>query len=557
MTDTSPLASTHDAGPPIPAPDEGYEDFLTALRTPPAAAPLAAGDRLFTTDVPEGLLWQLFLAEIPADRRQHYTCRACQRFVDRFGGLVTIAADGQAHPAFWDDSPAVPAFFRGATKRMAQAVRRARVTGVFVSSERTWGMPSNGSKKPPFEWHHMAVTPPLNLVHKSVLQSADQLAAVKLEEHGMLCRGLAEFPIEFVREAHTLLSSGNLYRSEKCIGAARWLLELHVARSATMREDERANLVWRAVATAPAGFCHVRSGMIGTLIEDIQAGLPFADIKRKFDAKMSPIAYQRPQAPPTAGAIAQAEGIVGKLKTAGSLLRRFAKVADVEALWKPAPPAPPPATGEGVFAHLKPKGTGEVPKRTTQPAVTITWVKFHATVLPDAERIELLVPDGRGPFTALITAVNPDAPPILQWDREDRRNPVSWYFYHEGSPASKWGLRARSWVDVTAITYQPSMWGDPDALKHQGKGAFFLLEGARDLQPPPGGGFFVESLKSEYHSVRSVLEAYAASAGVAGAEEATACGIGLQAAAKGDWNVTVRVTSKGGAQILYTLDRWD
>ena len=59
------------------------------------------------------------------------------------------------------------------------------------------------------------------------------------------------------------------------------------------------------------------------------------------------------------------------------------------------------------------------------------------------------------------------------------------------------------------------------------------------------------------HSIRSVLEAYAASAGVAGAEEATACGIGLQAAAKGDWNVTVRVTSKGGTQILYKLDRWD
>src|SRR5207253_1562968 len=48
--------------------------------------------------------------------------------------------------------------------------------------------------------------------------------------------------------------------------------------------------------------------------------------------------------------------------------------------------------------------------------------------------IELQVPGSSGHFMALITATRPEAPPILQWDSEERRNPVSWY-YHSGVDA--------------------------------------------------------------------------------------------------------------------------
>jgi hypothetical protein len=70
--------------------------------------------------------------------------------------------------------------------------------------------------------------------------------------------------------------------------------------------------------------------MIGTLLEDIHVGLPFDDFKAKFAAKMHPLQYQRPQAAPKVGAIAQAEKLVEQLGIVRSLKRRFARLDDLD-----------------------------------------------------------------------------------------------------------------------------------------------------------------------------------------------------------------------------------
>jgi hypothetical protein len=180
----------------------------------------------------------------------------------------------------------------------------------------------------------------------------------------------------------------------------------------------------------------------------------------------------------------------------------------------------------------------------------MTWDKFYRTVLLDAEKIEFLVSSNRESYAALVTAVNQDAPPILQWDFEDDRNPVSQYVYHGGSYPNQWGL-AQGWCNVTGVCFTPSMWsGD---FSHHGESVFFLLEGAKDSKES-GNALFPEILKSEFHSIRATIEAYARTATIEGREEASACGIKLQKGAI--WNYTFRVTSKMGV-IEYKLDRWD
>ena len=52
-----------------------------------------------------------------------------------------------------------------------------------------------------------------------------------------------------------------------------------VKQKATKRDDYRRNLFWLTVALAPAGWCHVKNTMIGSLVEDLADGLPFADRK--------------------------------------------------------------------------------------------------------------------------------------------------------------------------------------------------------------------------------------------------------------------------------------
>jgi hypothetical protein len=516
---------------------------------------------LFTTNAPA--LFDVFLSGLPQERRQHYTCHACRRFIDRFGGLVQITKDGATLSPFWlflqgEEPP--PAFFATSVALLARVVVQSSVTGVFLSSETVWGLPENTTPKPPGVWRHLHVEPSSAQVFPVGLLTAGQRAAERLEGHHMLCRGLAEFPLELVEQAHQLLTSGNLYRSEKCIGVAKWLLDLHRARAAAVRRGTLDNVTWLAVATAPAGFCHVRSGMIGTLLEDIQAGLAFADIKAKFDAKMHTLLYQRPQAAPSAGNVAQAEKIVGELASAGALARRFARLEDIETIWRPRV-AEPIAPKGGVFGHLKTKGNAAAPAPLVQPPVTMTWEKFARTVLPDAERMEFLVTASAAPFAALVTAASMDAPPIIQWDRPEKRNPVTWYLYNGGSPPSSWGLEV-GWCDVSAIALQPSMWAGEEKSAHQGASVFLILSGAKDTRRKAGsqkcgGGFFPEHLRSEYHAVRATMEAYSNAAEIAGWEEVTACGLKVEKGSARAWNYVVRVTSKGGAQLSYNLDRWD
>lgn len=506
---------------------------------------------LFTTDATG--LYDRFLAALPPNRRQHYECRSCRTFIERLGGLVEIDASGSIAPILgkWN----IPAFFEPSVRAICETVKRARVTGVFLQGERDyWGTASNESKKSPTgAWRHMHFVPDESHVHKSsALLTSSQAMAEKDQYFGMLCRGLAEFTIDHVRQAHTLLTTGALYRSEKCIGVAKWLLELHETRAATKNNSAKENFVWRAVASAPPGFCHVRTTMIATLLEDIVAGKDFADIKRAFDSKMSPIQYQRPQAAPTDGQLAAAEKIVEKLASAGSLARRFARLEEVlpHAIWAPKAKAGETPSGS-VFGHLK---ASKAPSAIDVPAQVITWAKLARTVLPDAESIEYQVPHSSGGFFAFVTAENADAPPILQWDSEGRRNPVSWYLYQSGSMASVWGLTAATFVEVTAIAMQPSGWNG--GLAHQGDGAYFILRGARDMNHKRAGiGLFPEILRAEYREIRAAIEAFSRSRELGGADSATACGVAFQKSAS-CVKLVVRVTSKA-ARVLYTLDRWD
>ncbi|MEP7011311.1 MAG: hypothetical protein ABJC13_13395 [Acidobacteriota bacterium] len=544
MTDT--LTATGDPSPSRPTDDD--VQLLESARRRFAAA-VGEGAPLFTTDISD--LWSLFVESIPEAQRKEYACYACRTFVSRYGALATIDENGNLASALWGESSGI---FAQATGRLADAVDRARPTGVFFSNLSTWGTPVTEP------WEHLAVSPPESMIFRHALRTPRQEMAEKREAHAALCRALEDFSVEVARNARQLLAAGDsLYRAEKVLGVAEWFLALHERRDATRNGRSKENLVWRAVATAPAGFSHIRSAMIGTLLEDLARGLDFAEIKERFDAKMHPLQYMRPTAGPSAGQIVEAEKAVAALAAAGSLDRRFARLEDVEAIWQPEAPTALPSNvaGEaGVFGSLKAAVRGrKEPQAVEAPAVTITWEKFARTVLPEAIEMEVYVPAANRSYIALTTASNVSAPPILQWDREERRNPVSWYVYLNGSPPRDFNLAPDSYYRVTTLTLLPPMWGLDVPRPHWGQGVIFLLEGARDLKTSGGIGFFPEQLRAEFHAFRKTFEAFAKSTTVADQNEATACGLDLRKG--GNWhNALIRVTSKSGRS-SYQLDRWD
>jgi len=171
-------------------------------------------------------------------------------------------------------------------------------------------------------------------------------------------------------------------------------------------------------------------------------------------------------------------------------------------------------------------------------------------VLPDAEKIEVLISPGTLPFAAFTTAVDPDSPVLFQWGHH-----VAWYFYAGHSSAAEWNLEPFKDVEVTALAMTPTAWGDKE-LEHQVLGVMFCLRGAKDLRNSTGAtGIFPESLRSEYHQIRKTLEAHNKTLRPEGRDEAEACGLLLMKGAAWGRHI-IRVTTNG-LRTNYHLDRWD
>lgn len=489
--------------------DDGFDDFAKALHEH-FAGKVDTGVPLFTTSDAHEIRHN-YLDSFAESLRQTYNCNCCLRFLETYGTLVTIDAFGNVESPFWSiDVATIPKLYRKPVEAMRAFMQGAKVTGVFVTKDSIWGHPITG------EWHHMAVKPPASMVHKSRVTTAGQHRAQLREDRGMIVRALAEYTGSTVDTALQLLRTGDtLYRSEKVLGVAEWFAGLVNGMSA-VRGEAAGNLLWLAAATAPVGFAHVRSSMIGTLLDDIAEGKSLDDITRSFAAKMGPLQYRRTTAAPTTGGILAAEKLVEKMGIAASLRRRFARMDEVIKIWSPK--VVQPAHAGGVFGHLKAAPAKEMVGSIEQ---TMTWTKFARTLLPTADKIEVCVP-GRGNFTAFVTAADFDAPPILQWDFQDARNPVSQYTYVGGSQAGAWGLSA-GWRPLGGISGRSNQWGR--IAPNQADGIVLLLEGMI-ASLNPGTVLFPEILRSELNAVRHTIEAHNRSSKLEG-EMACSGGLGL------------------------------
>lgn len=521
---------------------DGYDQLLLEIRKSFSTA-ISINEPMFTTNAEN--LYDIFLDCLPEEARQHYNCRACRDFVNRYGGLVTIDDAGYIHSVMWEFL--TPDFFYLSVSNVHNAVKNAKVTGVFLTEEKRLGIPKTGV------WTHMAVDIPKDRLHRDKIFTSGQKMAEKKEDFKMLINAIVKYKKETVETAVNLLRSNSLYRSEKILGIAEWFLDV-VKEFEDNNGKFGANLVWKRVATAPAGFCHISSSMIGTLLDDIEDGMDFETVKRRFDEKMNPAKYQRPKAAPTAQNVARAEEIVAKLGIANSLKRRYARLDELQKVWEPCVDIPKEAKGVfgNVFGKIKTKDTISKREPVTANGGVMTWDKFQRTVMPNAKKIELNIPYHRSSYAALVTAVDPEAPPIIKWDTEENRNPFSWYMYTNGSHPSDWNLTSGKYVEVTGVVLQPNLW--QHGYEYQGKGVFFILKDCKDKNNR-SSGLFPEILRGELREVRATIEAYSRDNPLEGEWEADACGLSLQDGGT-NWGCALRVTTDVGVS-TYKLDRWD
>lgn len=526
--------------------DAEYSAFLSRVQARFRNMLLTGTDLLFQT-VPGVSLWNTYLDSFLASHRQHYNCHCCHEFIKKYGGLVVVSPDGQILPAIWHEDDAWSTDQEQAIRALYRVVSKARINCPFYSDLDIWGNPEAGG------WNHLSVIPPREIVHNDRMLTAEQKMATKKEDFKNLGNAMQDYSIQHVRQALAILESDSLFQGDSMVDRAKFLIQAIESRN-------QIPLIWRMVATAPVGFCNIRGGMLGTLIEDCRSGYGLETIKRKFNEKMHPLQYRRPQAAPAAQNVKRAEEIFQKLNLASALERRVARTDELRPVWSSSQArrlssASPAATGTSIFGHLPTKDTVPVsPGRvlSADGEVEITWTRFRDEVLPKAQKIEVRLEAGRLHWIVFTTAVHPEAEQIISWDRPEDRNPMAWYCWNGGADASQYGLTARNWHDVTAVSLLPNTWTSPAEERR----VAFVVDRARETRHA-GAALFPAFLRSDLNEVRSTIESYSGRAKMQSLEQGSACAICFSESSRDHrFPVKLRVTTEN-MQSVYVIDRWN
>ena len=78
-------------------------------------------------------VWDAFLGGLPEAERQHHNCNCCRSFVNHYGNLVVMDANGDLTPLVWPDPTTVPELYRTSVTNIRALFSAAKVAGVFFS----------------------------------------------------------------------------------------------------------------------------------------------------------------------------------------------------------------------------------------------------------------------------------------------------------------------------------------------------------------------------------------------------------------------------------------
>lgn len=482
-------------------------------------------------------LWEAYLSgfEDPEIRQQH-NCHCCKSFIKKYGGLVFtngVETFSPLWPAYTD------------TKLYTESL--SNINKLFDSNRCSIKYPFTtkrkllGANEDDAGWTHFWVKRNGAYTCEDPGKVAGELAT----DHEMLVEYIRWVKLNTLTVASELLQGDSTFARSKHAAMVKWLLNTKICAEGMKGSQARRNYLWHSAMSAPKGFCHIKNTVVGVFIHDIESGESIHDARRRLNAAMHPLQYQRPQAAPTEGNIRAAEDLFRRMNLAPSLRRRYAHAGDIqEWLWKPTERE---AKEQGIFSHLSREHKKmELPKDSY--INNVSWTVFARDVLPHTKSIRIRLQNSMN-FAGLVTAAVPDAPPLLHWDREDRRNPVSWYVYHGGSTPASWALVEGEWIDVLGLTLMPSEWhGNRGGFENK---VFAVLDGMRDARNC-SVGLFPEILRSELREVRATIEAYSRSACI----EKTENPVGALALPSREFGAVLEVAGDV-LRRYYKIDRWE
>jgi hypothetical protein len=363
-------------------------------------------------------LWLTFLDSFPAGtnlrfrERSEYDCSTCRGFVKGFGNVVEI--DGGQVRSVWSGVSASDPVFSVVAVAMDAFVGTLPLSGIFRSTEAQYGTPRTRTLRDGQVevWDHLHGR--VEKRHRTTDVGGARGtfdAAVQVFQ-----RGLAELTQHALDTVVDLIDDNALYRGTEHRRAVTEFRSLQ--NRWTQATDGRAFVFANAMNPA----ARFRNTVIGTLVQDLSAGVDLEQAVRSFEAKVAPQNYQRPTALITPAMVKAAMKTIDELGIEESLQRRFARLSDMSVtnvLWVDNDTQSRMKDGiEGLLMQAATTGSAGARLRDAKPE-EIPVVAFMKDVLPSAASIDLWVANSHEPhFVSLTTGRHPAAPRLFTWDND-------------------------------------------------------------------------------------------------------------------------------------------
>ncbi|MGL4353042.1 MAG: hypothetical protein ACRCTP_03750 [Aeromonas popoffii] len=380
-------------------------------------AMIASGKEMFVVSVSGDELWAAYLAAYPEGtnpifrERTEHDCSCCRNFIKNLGRVVTIQ-DGRL-TTVWDGGAQLPAPYDLVSAALEQVVRDSVVEGVYRSKERQYGQETNYESQPSgtvLTWHHFHG--PVAARAFSQTPAADAGSLNSTAE--VFKRGLDEITPAALETVLGLISSNALYRGEEFMSVVNAFQALQQSYSAS-EGTAKAIFHWEHLNNSAA---RIRNTAIGTLLQDLSAGMGLESAVKAFEKKVAPENYKRTTALITPKMIEQGLATLRELGLESAINRRFAKLDDVtinNVLW----------ANHEAQSHMRDTlaesllGSGQVKKgkaiKVADGAIAID--QFMEREISTAVKMEVFVSNAhQGNFVSLTAPVDDNAGKLFKWD---------------------------------------------------------------------------------------------------------------------------------------------
>lgn len=440
-----------------------FKSFAAAV----AAAVASSPERVFSVTVPgDGLgdeLWQHYLASFPEGSNPIFRVRTehdgsyDRNFVRQLGGIVAVTADGR-RLSIWDAvvTAGLPFPYNVVAEAMAEKVAYMAIKTLFTTRERMFGHKPNVDDTGIHFTHFMVNTPDKWLAQDDTRRGAWNTSFDVLRR--TVDALVTQKGLDALSQVEDLIASNSIYRGTEFAPTIRKVRDLLAKVEQLEAYPKVVNYLWLNAMHPAAIF---KNSSIGSLVFDLIDGVDLTEAVRMYETKVAPQNYRRTAAVVTPKMVQNAMGQIEQLGLRSALDRRHAVLGDLKVtnvLWVDRSASKKLSQDPLTDTLLKSTKKSAKAKGITE-GKKLLLSEFIEQVLPNAEKVELLVPNSmKNSFMMMTAPENDDAPDLFRW-----AGSVGWTYAGNVTDALTQRVKAAGGVTDAALRFSLG-WANGDDM---------------------------------------------------------------------------------------------